>query len=69
MELDVADFAVFDWAEDITENMRWELAASVPEEGFDRLPRAAQAVLKYYRQPLVPGVIYVKDRRAGPELG
>jgi hypothetical protein len=24
-ELDVADFAVFDWTEEVTENMRWEL--------------------------------------------
>ena len=33
MELDVADFAVFDWAEDITENMRWELMKTI-----DRFP-------------------------------
>jgi hypothetical protein len=33
MELDVADFAVFDWIDEITENMQWELRSAA-----ERLP-------------------------------
>jgi hypothetical protein len=29
MELEIADFAVFDWAEDVTENMVWELEMAI----------------------------------------
>jgi hypothetical protein len=37
----------------------------VEREGLDRLSRvAAQPVLKYYRHPLSPGIIYVEDRSA-----
>src|ERR1700693_439026 len=35
----------------------------ISREGFDGLSRvAAQAVLKYYRQPLSPCIIHVEDR-------
>jgi hypothetical protein len=36
-ELEVADFAVFDWAEEVTENMRWELEAALARLPGDRI--------------------------------
>ena len=48
-ELDAADVAVFDWAEEVTDNMRWEL-----REAHQRLP--GDRILVLYNPALRQGV-------------
>jgi hypothetical protein len=37
IELEIADFAIFDWAEDLTDNMRWELMMAAERLSNNRI--------------------------------